>query len=253
MSPERDSPKNKDLHLAQRAITIRSMFDAIAGRYDFLNRLLSLGIDLYWRKRCIAFMKENKPFYAPILDLAAGTGDLSLALERAIPGIKIIATDFSLEMLRHLRKKRGISSRIEIVTADGSNLPFKSASFGATMIGFGIRNFTRRERALKEIHRVLKPGGILTILEFSLPRNKVFRSIYSLYFEKILPLVGGLFSNRSAYKYLPESVKTFPDPMAFSELISRCLFTGVRKRPLTGGIATLYIAKKPIDPSEKNR
>ncbi len=237
----------------QKAKSIQSMFSAIANRYDFLNRLLSFGIDIYWRKRCIALMKKSSSPQASVLDLAAGTGDLGLAFEKAVPHVNIIATDFSLEMLRRLSVKRSIKSRIKIVAADGSFLPFKTSSFEGVMIGFGIRNFTKRENALSEIYRILKPGGILTILEFSLPRNKAFRHVYTLYFEKVLPVIGGIFSKRSAYQYLPESVKTFPDPAEFAGVISKCQFSNVSRQSLTGGIATLYTARKPTGPSGKSR
>ena len=235
----------------QQAKTIQTMFSSIADRYDFLNRLLSFGIDIYWRKRCVAFMKNNRPFRFPILDLASGTGDLALTIEKALPGVPIIAADFSIGMLRCLQTKKPKTSRIRAIAADGTRLPFKAASFEGVMIGFGIRNFTGREQALKEIHRALKPGGVLAILEFSLPQNRLVRFVYSFYFEKILPLIGGIFSKRSAYQYLPESVKAFPEPAAFAGLIGKCGFFRIRRHSLTWGIATLYTAQKPIDPSEK--
>ena len=230
---------------SQDAKNIQAMFSAISGRYDFLNRILSLGIDRYWRRQCVAFMKNNRPFHAPILDLAAGTGDLALSVEKNIPNVPIIAADFSLGMLKQFQAKKPASSRVRALAADGTCLPFKTHGFEGVMIGFGIRNFTQRGKALREIHRILKPGGVLAILEFSLPRNRTFRSLYSLYFERILPLIGGIFSKRSAYSYLPESVKAFPTPPAFAALMEASGFSPVRKRPLTGGIATLYTARKP--------
>jgi len=191
-----------------RAKEIQDMFSGIAGRYDFLNRLLSLGIDTRWRKRCIKVLKQKMKSAGSILDLAA----------------------------------------------DGLSLPFRSDTFVGTTIGFGIRNFTDRPAALKELLRVLKPGGVLAILEFSIPQRKIFRSLYLFYFEKILPLIGGLFSSRSAYTYLPESVRKFPPPEKFSALIHDTGFTQVEFTPLTGGIAFLYTAEKTaIDPFERNR
>ncbi|MBW1659396.1 MAG: bifunctional demethylmenaquinone methyltransferase/2-methoxy-6-polyprenyl-1,4-benzoquinol methylase UbiE [Deltaproteobacteria bacterium] len=238
-----------------RAKEIQDMFSGIAGRYDFLNRLLSLGIDTRWRKRCIKVLKQKMKSAGSILDLAAGTGDLALALEKhTSAAFPIIAADFSHEMLKILKKKKGTKDRISIVTADGLSLPFRSDTFVGTTIGFGIRNFTDRPAALKELLRVLKPGGVLAILEFSIPQRKIFRSLYLFYFEKILPLIGGLFSSRSAYTYLPESVRKFPPPEKFSALIHDTGFTQVEFIPLTRGIAFLYTAEKPVtDPSERNR
>ncbi len=228
----------------QQAKTIQTMFSSIADRYDFLNRLLSFGIDIYWRRQCVAFIKNNRPFHFPILDLASGTGDLALAIEKALPGVPIVAADFSVRMLQRFQVKKPRTSQIRAIAADGTCLPFKEQSFEGVMIGFGIRNFTQRKKALMEIHRILKRGGILAILEFSLPENRLFCSIYSFYFEKVLPFVGGLFSERSAYRYLPESVKAFPEPATFAALIGACRFSDIHRHSLTGGIATLYTARK---------
>ncbi len=236
--PQPDAP-------VRQAKKIQTMFSAIAEWYDFLNRLLSFGVDIYWRKRCVRFLKNQGVFQGPILDLASGTGDLALALEKSLPTAQIVAADFSLEMLKRLKKKMKPRSHINIVAADGTSLPFHASRFEGVMIGFGIRNFTQREVALKEISRVLKPGGTLAILEFSLPDNGLFRRVYTLYFEKILPFVGGIFSRRSAYQYLPASVMAFPPPVTFSRLIATCGFSNVRYQSLTGGIATLYTARKP--------
>ena len=239
----------------QQAKSIQEMFSSIAGRYDFLNRLLSLGIDITWRKRCIRAVKEQLNISGPILDLAAGTGDLSLELEKKMDATyPVIAADFSLEMLKILKRKMAPENPITIVTADGLSLPFKPETFAGITIGFGIRNFTNRSAALRELHRVLKPGGALAILEFAIPRNRFIRAGYLFYFEKILPFIGGLFSRRSAYTYLPESVRKFPEPEAFAGLIREAGFTRISFLTLTWGIATLYCAEKPaIDPPGKNR
>ncbi len=233
---------------------VQKMFNNISQRYDFLNRLLSLRIDTLWRKRCIESLLQRMRETGPILDLAAGTGDLSLALrKRTSLEHPIIAADFSFQMLKILKEKKNPHDNILIVTADGLSLPFKANTFSGITIGFGIRNFTDRSSALKELHRVLKPGGTLAILEFSIPRNVFFRSLYLFYFEKILPLIGGLFSDRSAYTYLPRSVRAFPPPETFAHLIIDAGFQSVANFPLTGGIAHLYVGEKKVtDPSEKS-
>ena len=239
----------------QQAKSIQEMFSSIAGRYDFLNRLLSLGIDTTWRKRCIRVLKKRLKASGPILDVAAGTGDLSLELKKKMDAAyPVIAADFSLEMLKILKRKMSPENRIAIVTADSLSLPFKPESFAGVTIGFGIRNFTDRPTALREIFHVLKPGGILAILEFSTPRNRFIRTGYLLYFEKILPFIGGIFSKRSAYTYLPESVRKFPEPEVFANLIHKAGFIKTTFSALTGGIAILYCAEKPVtDPSGKIR
>jgi len=237
-----------------KAETVQSMFDIIARRYDMLNRLLSLGIDRKWRKTCIKKVLEIIKGNGPVLDLATGTGDLSFILEKEKRGnIEIIAADFSIEMLKVMKMKKPSDSNIRIITADSLALPLRDSFFKAIMIGFGIRNFTNRQDALKEIYRVLKPGGTLAILEFSLPSQRIIRALYLFYFKKILPLIGGIFSKRSAYSYLPASVCNFPNPTEFKTMVTKTGFRIISLNPLTGGIATLYLAKRPIDQSEKNR
>ena len=253
ISPNDTAPSRSG---APQSKEIQEMFSGIAGRYDFLNRLLSLGIDTRWRKRCIKTLKQRMKTTGPILDLAAGTGDLALALEKRMgAAFPVIAADFSHEMLKILKRKKDTQRRISIVTADGLSLPFKPDTFAGATIGFGIRNFTDRPAALAELYRVLKPGGVLAILEFSIPKNRLFRLTYLFYFEKILPLIGGIFSSRAAYTYLPESVRKFPPPETFSGLIRGAGFLRVESVPLTGGIAFLYTAEKPTTtgPSEKTR
>jgi len=251
-----ETPRNGSFqkqNLDVQAGKIQDMFSGIAPHYDFLNRILSLGIDRRWRKRCVRTLQKRMKKKGPVLDLAAGTGDLALAFERHLGDtIPIAAVDFSHEMLKILKRKTHANGRISITTADGLVLPFKARSFEGAMIGFGIRNFTKRPEALKELYRVLKAGGILAILEFSIPRERFLRAAYLFYFEKILPLVGGLFSRRSAYTYLPASVQEFPAPEAFAALIQDAGFTDVTVSALTGGIATLYCAEKPAtDSTEK--
>jgi demethylmenaquinone methyltransferase/2-methoxy-6-polyprenyl-1,4-benzoquinol methylase len=249
--PHNNPPQEQNTD--DQAKTIQAMFSSIATRYDFLNRILSLGIDIQWRKRCIRTLQKRMKRKGRVLDLAAGTGDLALALEKFSGNtIAVTAVDFSHEMLKILKGKKHTGSRISIITGDGLALPFKTRTFDGAMIGFGIRNFTKRPEALKELFRILKAGGILAILEFSIPRKQPLRAAYLFYFEKILPFVGGFFSRRSAYTYLPESVRGFPDPEIFASLINNAGFTGITIASLTGGIATLYCAEKPlIDPVGK--
>lgn len=229
-----------------KATSIQSMFDTIAGRYDMLNRLLSLGIDRRWRQTCIKKVLEITKGNGPVLDLAAGTGDLSFTLESEAGGdTEIIAADFSLEMLKVMKKKKSLNSNIRIVAADSLSLPIRDSFLRAIMIGFGIRNFTKRQEALREMYRVLKTDGTLAILEFSLPSQGIFRTFYLFYFKRILPLIGGVFSKRSAYRYLPVSVSNFPNPSEFETTLVKAGFSIISINPLTGGIATLYLAKKP--------
>jgi len=250
-SPPNSFPQKQDMD--DQAKKIQAMFGSIATRYDFLNRILSLGIDIRWRKRCVRTLQKKMKENGPVLDLAAGTGDLALAIERHSGNtIPVTAVDFSHEMLKILKKKKQAYDRISIATADGLALPFRAGTFEGVTIGFGIRNFTKRSEALKELFRVLKTGGILAILEFSLPRKRLLKAAYLFYFEKILPFIGGLFSKRSAYTYLPASVREFPTPELFSSLIQNAGFTGITVSALTGGIATLYCAEKPpTDPVER--
>lgn len=190
---------------------VREMFDSIAPRYDLLNHLLSFGVDRLWRRRMVGVVAAGTP--AAILDVAAGTGDVAVALARRLPAARITGIDLSGEMLAVGRGKvarRGLCDRIELVQGDAEQLPFPDGTFDAVTIGFGIRNFGSIEAGLAEAFRVLRPGGRLCILEFSTPRGRCFGLLYRFYFHRILPLVGRLISkDDSAYTYLPESVDHF--------------------------------------------
>ncbi len=228
---------------AGRAEAIRDMFSAIAPRYDFLNRLLSLGIDRGWR-RTLARMALNKETRA-ILDVACGTGDVSLELRRKVPEARIVGLDFSPAMLELAQAKiEKAEADIELVAASAEELPFAAAEFDLLTIAFGIRNVVDKKKALAEFNRVLKRDGRLAILEFSQPDYTWLRALYNFYFFKILPFIGGLFARRSAYQYLPDSVAKFPPRDEFVNWLKAAGFKRCRYHSLTCGIATLYLAEK---------
>ena len=228
---------------------IRDMFDGIAPDYDRLNHILSLGADRSWRKRSIsAVVCPDKP--QRILDVACGTGDYSLAMARAMhPGSRITGVDISQGMLEIMNRKvleNNLEDRITENNADAASLPFGDGSFDCASIAFGIRNFEHREQALREILRVLKPGGRLMILELSVPSNPLLRWCYNLYFTRLLPAIGGMVSgDKAAYRYLPASVLSFPNKREWMETMRRCGFRNVSHRAYTLGICRLYIGEKP--------
>ena len=232
--------------LSTKGEQIREMFDAIAPRYDFLNRLLSLGIDQRWRRFAVnkILWKEG----GKILDVATGTGDVALAIAAATPeSVKIIGIDFSAQMveLGLVKVSKSIfSSRITMEVAPCESIPFPDNTFDSATIAFGIRNVVDRPCGLKEMNRVLNPGGKVVILEFSNPRSKLFKALYNFYFLRVLPVIGGLFSTFSAYKYLPDSVLEFPPQEEFKKLMIQAGFSNVEHFDLTFGIATVYVGEK---------
>jgi demethylmenaquinone methyltransferase/2-methoxy-6-polyprenyl-1,4-benzoquinol methylase len=217
------------------------MFSAIARRYDLANRLLSCGADFYWRNRAATTAANWSP--ARIVDLATGTGDLALALGRKLPQAEISGVDFSEEMLARARRK-GLRRTI---LADAMQLPFASGSVDCVTIAFGLRNLPDYSSGLREMQRVLRPGGHLLVLEFSLPRVAMLRAIYRFYLHRCLPVVGAwLTRERGAYQYLGESIEQFPDAGAMLHLLEQSGFQDRRVEPLSGGIVTLYTAAKPL-------
>ena len=225
---------------------VRSMFDSIAWRYDFLNHLLSFGTDFFWRRKAINEIgKRIDP--DKILDVATGTCDLAIAALRLSPE-SVCAIDFSQRMLEEGRKKihrRRLEKRIELVMADSENLPFDDSTYDVAMVAFGVRNFEDPRKGLGEMCRVIKPGGVVMVLEFSRPSKFPFRYVYSFYFHRILPAFGKLFSrDGNAYRYLPESVSRFPEGDDFIDLMKEAGFTDLSRRSLTGGVATIYTGNK---------
>lgn len=232
--------------LSEKGEQIQQMFGAIAPRYDFLNRLLSLGIDRRWRKHAVRLVKV--PADGKVLDVATGTGDVALEIARTTPAsVKIFGADFSSEMIRLGKEKIAstpYANRINFKVAPCEDLPFPSNSFDSVTIAFGIRNVVDRRLGLAELWRVTKPGGRLIILEFSTPGSTLFRWLYHFYFRNILPFIGGLFSRYNAYRYLPDSVLEFPSSEEFCATMTDIGFRQVRCQPLTFGIASIYVGSK---------
>lgn len=220
---------------------VESMFDNIAWRYDFLNRLLSLGIDRGWRKKVVALLRDVK--HDRVLDIATGTADLAIACAVLKPQ-QITGLDLSENMLaigRQKIQKRGLNQIIRLQKGDSESLPFETDSFDAITVAFGVRNFENLHAGLAEMHRVLKPGGCCIVLEFSKPRNPMVAALYRFYFHAILPRIGRLFSKDArAYTYLPESVEQFPAGQDFLNELQRCGFQASQFFPLSFGIASIY-------------
>lgn len=222
------------------------MFDRIAPRYDLLNHTLSLNVDRLWRRRVVSIIGKQHP--QRILDIATGTGDLAIALARRIDGVRVTGIDLSEQMLAVARRKvgeLGLSDRIDLEQGDAEHLAAASGAADAVTVAFGVRNFGDLDAGLRELHRVLKPGGQVVILEFSRPRNPIFRALYEFYSYRILPRIGGAVSHdKQAYAYLPASVGAFPAPDEFLATMAHAGFTGCRARSLSCGIAQIYTGTK---------
>ncbi len=227
---------------------VREKFAAVSRRYDFLNAFLSLYIDHYWRNRTADQLQGLPP--GPILDLCAGTLPLAETIvRRRGRSTRVVAVDFCLEMLQHGRRRLAGSlalPRIVPVCGDGELLPFRERTFAGITIAFGIRNLGDQERGLREMFRVLKPGGRLLILEFSRPKTPVFGPIYSFYLHRILPVIGGWISgDQEAYRYLATSIQGFYEPPVLAAMMEATGFGEVRYLPMTFGIVTLYCGRRP--------
>ncbi len=225
-----------------KAEAVEAMFDAVAPRYDLLNRLLSAGIDRYWRSRAVRMLSDEQP--QRVLDVATGTADLAIKIERTLHPRETIGIDLSTEMLQRGREKverKGLAPRISLQRADAADLPFADAAFDAAFVAFGVRNFEDLDAGLGDIRRVLRPGGSLVVLEFSRPRAFPIKQLYDWYSHHLLPRIGGLLSpDEGAYEYLPNSVAVFPDGPNFLRRMEAVGFSDLEWAPLTFGIASLY-------------
>ena len=227
---------------------VQKMFSDIAPRYDLLNRLLSCGQDQYWRKRAVTRLspKAGERF----LDIATGTADVALEITRKVPqgATQVVGMDFSEKMLELAQQKidsQGKARSIQLKSGSAEKLPFEDNSFDGTTTAFGVRNFSDVRQSLREMYRVLKPGGRCVILEFSLPKNSALNALYRFYFEVLLPKVGRLISKHpSAYTYLPETVAAFPVRKEFSSLMQQAGFMNITYKELTLGIVILYTGVK---------
>ena len=247
----------KDSQLGKKQ-QVAAMFDKIAFRYDFLNRFLSGGIDIYWRRRAIRELMAGKAksggaarAAAPamsILDVATGTGDMAIMMTRHIPSSHITGIDISTGMLGMGRQKinrLGLQERIDLQTGDSEAIHFPDNHFDAITVAFGVRNFENLEQGLQEMLRVLKPGGRLVVLEFSQPKTPGIRQIYGLYLRLVAPNIGKMVSrNREAYQYLNDSVKAFPEGNDFTRIMDGCGYKNTRLRRLSFCICSLYVGEK---------
>lgn len=231
---------------------IGALFDRIAGRYDLLNHLLSLNIDKCWRRRavrCIETVRDAPP-PVRILDVAIGTGDLAIEIIRQHKADEVTGIDLSEQMMRAGKQKAakaGLNDRIRFLKASALDMPFEANCFHSVTCAYGVRNFADPDAGLNEMHRVLRPGGQLMILEFSQPSNRLFAWVYDLYFTHILPVIGRLISgDKTAYSYLNRSVKAFVDEEQMHEHLRKAGFQSVQSIPLTYGITTVYTARKPV-------
>jgi demethylmenaquinone methyltransferase/2-methoxy-6-polyprenyl-1,4-benzoquinol methylase len=238
ITPYKDSELGKKEQVAQ-------MFDTISGNYDGLNRVISFGIDIKWRKKVLKLVSDKKP--KTVLDIATGTGDLAILMTNT-SAEKIIGLDISAGMLevgRNKIKAKNLSDKIEMILADSENMPFEDNTFDAITVAFGVRNFENLEKGLAEILRVLKPDGIFVILETSVPDKTPYKQGYTFYSKNILPLIGKLFSkDNSAYQYLSESASVFPYGEALNNILRKIGFIEVKSMPQTFGVATIYSASK---------
>ena len=234
----------KELDLSKKE-QVAKMFDNISHKYDFLNHFLSVGIDIYWRKRAIKLLKASHPKL--MLDIATGTGDFAIEALKLNPD-KIIGVDISAGMLKYGKEKiikLGLEHKIELMLGDSEKLQFDDNTFDAITVSFGVRNFENLEKGLTDMFRVLKPGGKAVVLEFSKPKSFPMKQLYNFYFKNILPILGKIFSKDStAYTYLPESVNAFPDGEDFLKVFEKSGFKSTKCISLTFGISSKYIGEK---------
>jgi demethylmenaquinone methyltransferase/2-methoxy-6-polyprenyl-1,4-benzoquinol methylase len=234
--------KNSELGKKEQ---VSKMFDTISKEYDGLNRVISFGIDVKWRKKVVKIIGDTHP--NSILDIATGTGDLAINLAETSVS-KIVGLDISKGMLdvgREKIEKLNLSNTIEMVYGDSEKMPFEDNTFDAITVAFGVRNFENLEKGLTEIYRVLKTGGTFAVLETSIPTKTPYKQGYKFYSKNILPLIGKVFSkDKSAYKYLSDSAAAFPYGEAFNNILQKIGFIAIENKPQTFGVASIYIAKK---------
>lgn len=234
----------KESDLGKKA-QVTQMFDTISKNYDGLNRVISLGIDVKWRKKVVRIVSKSSP--NTILDIATGTGDLAINLAKT-GASKIVGLDISPGMLAIGKEKvtqKHLNEKIEMVIGDSENLPFENDAFDAITVAFGVRNFENLEKGLKEILRVLKPNGTFVVLETSVPTKFPFKQGYFFYSKYILPTIGRLFSkDKIAYNYLSESAAVFPFGEDFNNILRKTGFINVENKPQTFGVASIYVASK---------
>lgn len=227
---------------------VSEMFDQIAPRYDFMNRFLSVGIDVGWRIKAIRRFKKENPQY--LLDVATGTADMAIRACKMLSLQKVAGIDISENMLNYGRQKvakEGLENKIELLSGDSEHIPFMDNTFDGAMVAFGVRNFQNLEKGLSEIYRVIKPGAKLIVLEFSQPRIPGVRNLYNLYMGIVAPEIAKLFrQNKKAYQYLNESAKAFPDRGRFVSILNDLGYKETSFTPLSLGICCIYTGKKPI-------
>lgn len=237
--PYKASSKSKKEQIAE-------MFNNISPTYDLLNRLLSLGIDVQWRKKALTMLKNTHP--QKVLDVATGTADLAILAQKMLKPQQVIGVDIAEAMLSIAKRKiqkLGLASYISLQIADSEKLPFAESSFDLVTVAFGVRNFANLEQGLAEIYRVTQPQGSIMILEFSKPSVFPIKQIYHFYAKTFLPLIGKLISkDKAAYSYLPESVEAFPEGKTFTNILEKIGFKDVSCRPLSFGICSVYLGKK---------
>lgn len=238
--PNKNSEQTKKEQVAE-------MFDQLAGKYDMLNRFLSARTDIGWRKKAIRMLKKENP--KQILDVATGTGDMALMAFKMLNPDKITGIDISEGMLELGRKKiekEGLNDKINLHIGDSEAINYSENTFDAVMVAFGVRNFENLEKGLAEMHRVMKPGGQIIILEFSKPRSRPIKKLYNLYMGMVAPQVARWFrQNKEAYLYLCESANAFPDRHLFTDILKKTGFTETGFKPLSLGICCIYSGKKP--------
>ncbi len=231
---------------SDKKVQIEKMFDTISSRYDFFNRFLTLGIDKSWRRNLIKIISNDNP--TRILDVATGTGDLAIQAAHSMPKTNIVGLDLSEGMLKVGEKKvkeEGLQNRISMKKGDIEEFPFASNSFDAVMVGFGVRNFESLLRGLKEMYRVLKPGGRVYVLELSRPKSKASEKFFNMYFKYVMPMIMGFTSkDPAAYKYLFKSIQAFPAYEDFLDIMNKAEFKSNKYRIQSFGICSIYCGVK---------